>query len=146
MEPFLTLYLCVHKGDVAGIKSMGFVPFRYTGTHWKNGYIGLRENKEDAFERGREKLGMEKSELVTLKVEFSKEGYLKYTFNKGGEDRRFAHVLDYQVYYKCKENKDWGAWHFNAELPLKVGTDDEGWLIRCTFEESGGDSAEMGAP
>ena len=136
MEPYLTLYLSVHKGDMAGIKVMGYVPFRYTGTHWKYGYIGLRENEKDAFERVREKFGMDESEFV-VKVEFSKAGFCKYGTAIGGKERRHAQVLSRMVYY-TGENKDWNVWHFNAELPLEEWTQDDGWLILCTWmiEES----------
>ena len=146
MDPFLTLYLSVHRGDVEGINFMKRVPFRYTGTDWKCGYIGLRGTQEAAMERVTGKFGMEESQFVVLKVEFSKAGFCKYGKAIGGEDRRHAQVLSRQVYYKG-ENKDWGVWHFNAELPLQEETHDEGWLILCTWmiEESVVASAGMDA-
>ena len=93
----------------------------YVSGHGKD-YVGLRQRKEDAVERGQKifKTSVTKETHIFLKTTFTAAGFAKYATLPTDDKHHFAPKLYKMVYYTRSDESayDWLAWHWNGDLPL----------------------------
>ena len=129
----LEVLLVIHRDDQDMITKTGKVPRRiYAGSN--KGYLSLRENVADAVDRYQELVDgrvdaedLIKEVLLVLKIKFSFRGFYIY-----GTSRRtqapYAPLL-HKIQYSNNDEKDWKAWAFHGDLPLRQTSDTGEVLI-----------------
>ena len=104
----------------------------YVSRHGKD-YVGLRERKQDAVERG-EKIfntSVTKKTHIFLKTTFTEAGFAKYA-TLAMPQHNFVPKLSKMVYYTRPGETpyDWLVWHWNGDLPF-----DDCELMVSAWEE-----------
>ena len=89
----------------------------YVSRHGKD-YVGLRQRKEDAVERGQKifKTSVTKETHIFLKTTFTAAGFAKYATLSTDHEHNFVPKLHKKVYYYSP--RDWQVWRWNGDLPL----------------------------
>ena len=93
----------------------------YVSGHGKD-YVGLRQRKEDAVERGRliyHPTPVNKETHIFLKTTFTAAGFAKYG-TESMPQHNFVPKLSKKVYNTRPDETpyDWQVWHWNGDLPL----------------------------
>ena len=114
----LTLWFCMRRDKAEQYVERGVLPRAEGG--WKN-LLGLREEYSAALERAQYVEGeanVSKHTHVLLQIVFTPQAVAHYTLTYAGVEFNFAPMLIKQV-YTSGEKKDWKAWHFHDDLPLR---------------------------
>ena len=111
-----TVYTVVPKEDKETCVTVNSCRLRYVSRG--KDYVGLRQRKEDAVERGQKifKTSVTKETHIFLKTTFTAAGFAKYATLSTDHEHNFAPKLYKKVYYHSPH--DWQVWHWNGELPL----------------------------
>jgi len=129
----LAVYIAVPRELKEIVVSAKCCKVWYVSGHGKD-YVGLRQRKEDAVERGQKifKKSVTKETHIFLKTTFTAAGFAKYATLSTDHEHKFAPQLYKKVYYHSPH--DWQAWHFNGDLPL-AETENEQVLISSEWVE-----------
>ncbi len=115
--PALTLYIVLHKDDAELALGVEQISTRHASPSWPE--IGLRQESEQALERYKKMFGtVDHSYLVLCEILFSAAGVAKWAAELSDK----TYVFPPRLYKKAwrSQEKDWGAWHFVGDLPLKA--------------------------
>ena len=113
----LTLYTVVPREDKETCVTVNSCRVRYVSRG--KDYVGLRQRKEDAVERGRliyHPTPVSKETHIFLKTTFTAAGFAKYATLSTDHEHNFVPKLYKKVYYNSPH--DWQVWHWNGDLPL----------------------------
>ena len=117
----LAVYIAVPRELKEIVVSAKCCKVWYVSGHGKD-YVGLRQRKEDAVERGQKifKTSVTKETHIFLKTTFTAAGFAKYATLSTDHEHNFAPKLYKMVYYTRSDQSayDWLAWHWNGDLPL----------------------------
>ena len=84
-------------------------------------YVGLRQRKQDAVERGENifNTSVTKKTHIFLKTTFTEAGFAKYA-TLAMPQHHFVPKLSKKVYYPRPGETpyDWQVWHWNGDLPF----------------------------
>ena len=111
----LTLFVAVHKDDIAACVNSGQLARRVLGN---KPYIGFRESEADAMERASMVFSdpaVNKDTHALLKLSLSAEALAHFTVTSAGVAYQFAPMLHKQTY---PGDTDWKVWHFCGDFPL----------------------------
>jgi len=104
-----TLYGIIPKSEVQNVLQTRFL----RGEPGRS-YIGLRESIQLAFDRQRMiNADVQPEECMVCSVLFSTLGWMHCTTKMMGT----IPMLHKKMY---KDGLDWGAWHFNAAMPIEI--------------------------
>ena len=135
-----TFYLAVVLEDKKPCDDEGCVPRRHYAAARRT-YINLRTDPEEAVKRAMclfdKKCDVEKKSLVMLRIQFTHKGLSKYMTTCLPYDEAYRPVLYKMVYEYCKEDKDWGAWAFHADVPMNQKAEGGDLLISCDWHHIG---------
>ena len=113
-------FLAIQEDDKDLITRLGKVP-RRIHTASKNSYVSLRESVDEAVVRVQElfdgRCDIDKQVLYLLKIQFSIRGF--YTYGTTCSIQAPYAPLLYKIRYSNDDQKEWKAWAFHADLPLK---------------------------
>ena len=116
----MELFLAIHQDDKDMITRTGTVPRRIYAASNKS-YLSLREDVAEAVVRVQElfdgRCELDKQMLYLLKIQFSVRGF--YTYGTTCSTQGYLAPLLYKIQYSNDDQKDWKAWAFHADLPLK---------------------------
>ena len=116
----LTVYTVVPREDKETCVTVNSCRVRYVSRG--KDYVGLRQRKKDAVERGQKifKTSVTKETHIFLKTTFTAAGFAKYATLSTDHEHNFAPKLYKMVYYTRSDQSayDWLAWHWNGDLPL----------------------------
>ena len=129
----LEVLLVIHRDDKDMITKTEKVPRRiYAGSN--KGYLSLRENVGDAVDRYQELVDgrvdaedLTKELLLVLKIKFSFRGF--YIYGTSCRTQAPYAPLLHKIQYSSTDEKDWKAWAFHGDLPLRQTSDSGGVLI-----------------
>ena len=113
----LTVYTVVAKEDKVACVTANSCKVRYVSRG--KDYVGLRQRKEDAVERGRliyHPTPVSKETHIFLKTTFTAAGFAKYATLSTDHEHNFVPKLYKKVYYYSP--RDWQVWRWNGDLPL----------------------------
>jgi hypothetical protein len=123
MAPALVVYTVVPKELKKAVDDTKLCKAWYVSRHGKD-YVGLRERKQDAVERGESifNTSVTKKTHIFLKTTFTEAGFAKYATLSTDGKHNFAPKLFKMVYYTRSDETayDWLAWQWNGDLPLDV--------------------------
>jgi hypothetical protein len=126
----MELFLAIHEDDKDMIKRKGTVPRRIYAASNK-GYLSLREDVAEAVVRVQElfdgRCELNKEVLLVLKIQFSLRGF--YTYGTACRTQAPYAPLLHKIQYSNHDEKDWKAWAFHGDLPLKQTSDTGEVLI-----------------
>ena len=104
------LYTVQPMSEMLNIRASGFVKGE-KGKH----YVGLRESKEQAFERAKYfNAEILPEECVLIRFDFTPIGWMHCTTEMQGT----IPLLYKKNYYGDPIN--WGTWHYNAAIPVQI--------------------------
>ena len=104
-----TLYLVILNSEFPTIQNAQQIE----NSHGKT-YLGLRENKEEAWLRFcRFHVDIPQTECMLVAIEFKPRGWMYCTTKMIGT----LPMLSKSVY---KDGIDWGTWHFYGTMPLEI--------------------------
>ena len=131
------LFLRIHKMDKDVIDKHGFVPRRiYTASH--KSYISLREKVAEAKVRAQElfdsKCAIDEETFLLLRIQFTHKGLSHYATTSSTSVVPPGTPFLYKLAYPNDKVKDWGAWAFHADLPLKHINDNGDVLLECEWQ------------
>ena len=114
------LLLAIHRDDKDMIKKNEKVPRRIYAASNKS-YLSLREDVDEAVVRVQElfdgRCELDKQVLYLLKIQFSLRGF--YTYGTACRTQAPYAPLLHKIQYSNHDQKDWKAWAFHGDLPLK---------------------------
>ena len=113
----LTVYTVVPREDMETCVTVNSCRVRYVSRG--KDYVGLRQTKEDAVERGQRiyhPTPVNKETHIFLKTTFTAAGFAKYATLSTDREQNFVPKLYKKVYYNS--HHDWQVWHWNGDLPL----------------------------
>ena len=121
------LLLAIHRDDKDMIKKNEKVPRRIYAASNKS-YLSLRENVGDAVDRYQELFDgrveaeeLNKEVLLVLKIQFSFRGF--YIYGTSCRTQAPYAPLLHKIQYSSTDEKDWKAWAFHGDLPLRQTLD-----------------------
>ena len=108
----------MHRDSVQQCVEDGVLPRSEGG---RKNLLGLREEYSAALQRAEcveGKANVSKDTHVLLQLVFTPKAVAHYTLACAGVEFNFAPMLIKQV-YTSGDKKDWKAWHFHDDLPLR---------------------------
>ena len=135
----LVLYVALPVIDKDVVAHYRCIPFRLATPG--QFYVGLREKVDDAVDRFRQNkffADLAKGPYVLFQVTFSVAGLAHYVSTTAGPDYHYAVMLAKHTYRNSTQ--DYGAWHFQGDLPLQVLDAQGAPLLSCEFLRVGGES------
>ena len=130
----LTVYTVVPREDKETCVTVNSCRVRYVSRG--KDYVGLRQRKKDAVERGQKifKTSVTKETHIFLKTTFTAAGFAKYATLSTDHEHNFVPKLYKKVYHHSPH--DWQVWHWNGDLPL-AERENEQVLISSEWLEMG---------
>ena len=129
----LEALIVIHRDDQDMITQTGKVPRRIYSSSNK-GYLSFREDVGDAVARYQELVhgrveaeDLEKQKLYVLKIKFSRQGFYIYGTSCCTQ-APYAPLL-HKIQYSSTDEKDWKAWAFYGDIPLRQTSDSGDVLI-----------------
>ena len=113
----LTVYTVVPREDKETCVTVNSCRVRYVSRG--KDYVGLRQRKKDAVERGQKiyhPKPVKKETHIFLKTTFTAAGFAKYATLSTDHEHNFVPKLYKKVYHHSPH--DWQVWHWNGDLPL----------------------------
>ena len=115
----------------------------YVSGHGKD-YVGLRQRKEDAVERGQKiyhPKPVKKETHIFLKTTFTAAGFAKYATLSTDHEHNFVPKLYKKVYHHSPH--DWQVWHWNGDLPLAERENEQVLILSEWVEMESSECVEV---